>query len=69
MFVDFLCTDVSSRFPHLVMFMPTKEIVSKQAQLKIIQEELRNIHDEIRFNCSTIRRVAMIRTLSTLQKN
>ena len=28
MFVDFLCTDVSSLFPHLVMFMPTKEIVS-----------------------------------------
>ena len=22
MFVDFLCTDVSSLFPHLVMFMP-----------------------------------------------
>ena len=28
MFVDFLCTDVSSLFPHLVMFMLTKEIVS-----------------------------------------
>ena len=27
MFVDFLCTDVSSLFLHLVMFMPTKEIV------------------------------------------
>ena len=27
MFVDFLCTDVSSLFPHLVMFMPTKEIM------------------------------------------
>ena len=31
MFVDFLCTDVSSLFPHLVMFMPTKEIVSCSA--------------------------------------
>ena len=27
MFVDFLCTVVPSLFPHLVMFMPTKEIV------------------------------------------
>ena len=31
MFVDFLCTDVSSLFPHLVMFMPTEEIVSCSA--------------------------------------
>ena len=31
MFVDFLCTDVSSLFPHLVMFMPTKEILSCSA--------------------------------------
>ena len=31
MFVDFLCTDVSSLLPHLVMFMPTKEIVSCSA--------------------------------------
>ena len=31
MFVDFLCTDVSSLFPHLVMFMPTKERVSRSA--------------------------------------
>ena len=31
MFVDFLCIDVSSLFPHLVMFMPTKEIVSCSA--------------------------------------
>ena len=46
-----------------------EELNSKQAQLKIIREELRNIHDEIRLNCSTIRRVAIIRTLSTLQKN
>ena len=30
-FVDFMCTDVSSLFPHLVMFMPTKEIVSCSA--------------------------------------
>ena len=46
-----------------------EELKSKQAQLKIIREELRNIHDEIRLNCSTIRRVAIIRTLSALQKN
>ena len=25
MFVDFLCTDVSSLLPHLVMFITTKE--------------------------------------------
>ena len=31
MFVDFLCTDVSSLFPHLVMFMLIKEIVSCSA--------------------------------------
>ena len=34
MFVDFLCADVSSLFPHLVnklMFMPTKVIVSCSA--------------------------------------
>ena len=31
MFVDFLCTYVSSLLPHLVMFMPAKEIVSCSA--------------------------------------
>ena len=31
MFVDFPCTDVSSLFPHLVMFMLTKERVSCSA--------------------------------------
>ena len=45
-----------------------EELKSKQAQLKIIQEQLRNIHDEIRLNCSTIRRVATIRTLSNYKR-
>ena len=45
-----------------------EELKSKQTQLKIIREELRNSHDEIRLNCSTIRRVAIIRMLSLLQK-
>ena len=31
-----------------------EELKSRQAQLKIIGEELRNIHDEIRLNCLTI---------------
>ena len=52
MFVDFLCTDVSSLLPHLVMFMPTKEIVScsaiyivKQLKKKKTIDTMARVHE------------------------
>ena len=47
----------------------SEELKSKLVQLKTLKEELRNIYDESCSNCSTIRHIAIIRILSSLQNN
>ena len=47
----------------------SEELKSKLVQLKTLKEELCNICDEIRSNYSNIRRIAIIRILSSLRKS